>query len=127
MLDRENNVNNLIFVSVAFALFIVCPRMAGMTWVITKAAKTNIIQVAIIGTFLSLPLLIAMGIVFKYYGLIAALGLAVLTDIGAALLMRQISLKAGLETLYNSHICNYRGKDGINHLGLASFPLMGQD
>jgi len=62
-----------------------------MTYVITKTAKTNIIQVAIIGMFLSLPLLIAMVVVFKQYGLIAALGLEVLTDIGAALLMRQLA------------------------------------
>jgi len=39
-----------------------------------------------------------MVLLFKHYGLIAALGFCVLTDIGAALMMKQISFKAGLET-----------------------------
>ena len=88
----------LLIVAVAFALFIVCPRMAGMTNVITNATQTNIIRVAIVGTIISLPLVIAMVLIFKQYGLFAALGFCVLTDLGAALVMRQISFKAGLET-----------------------------
>ena len=88
----------LLIVSVAFALFIVCPRMAAMTNVITKATQTNIIQVAIVGTIISLPLIIAMVLIFRQYGLIAALGFCILTDVGAALVMKGISLKAGLET-----------------------------
>lgn len=91
-------MNSLLIVSVAFALFIVCPRMAGMTNVITNETQTNIIYVAVIGTVISLPLIIGMVLIFKHYGLIAALGFCVLTDIGAALMMRQISFKAGLET-----------------------------
>jgi len=91
-------MDSLLTVSIAFALFIVCPRMAGMVNVITKATHTNIISVSIIGTIISLPLIIAMVLLFKHYGLIAALAFCVLTDIGAALMMKQISLKAGLET-----------------------------
>jgi hypothetical protein len=56
------------------------------------------IQVAIVGTIISLPLIIAMVLIFRQYGLIAALGFCILTDVGAALVMREISLKAGLET-----------------------------
>ena len=91
-------MNSLPIVSVAFALFIVCPRMAGMANVITNAAQTNIIHVAVMGTIISLPLIIGMVLIFKAYGLIVALGFCVLTDIGAAFVMRQISFKAGLET-----------------------------
>jgi len=72
--------------------------MAGMVNVITDATQTNIIYVSIIGTIISLPLIIAMVLLFKHYSLIAALGFCVLTDIGAALMMKQVSLKAGLET-----------------------------
>ena len=96
--DGGGKMEPLLIVSVAFALFIVCPRMAGMTNVITNATQTNIIHVAIIGTIISLPLIIAMVLIFKQYGLFAALGFCVLTDLGAALVMRQISFKAGLET-----------------------------
>ena len=59
---------SLLIVSVAFALFIVCPRMAGMTNVITNATQTNIIHVAIIGTIISLPLIIAMVLMMSYAG-----------------------------------------------------------
>ena len=94
----KNKMYVLLITSIAFALFIVCPRMAGMTNVITNATQTNIIHVAVIGTIISLPLIIAMVLIFRQYGLIAALGFCVLTDVGAALFMREISLKAGLET-----------------------------
>ena len=96
--ERGKMQQQLLIVSVAFALFIVCPRMAGMTNVITEATQTNIIHVAIVGTIISLPLIIAMVLIFKQYGLFAALGFCVLTDLCAALAMRQISFKAGLET-----------------------------
>ena len=96
--EGGSKMKPLLIVSVAFALFIVCPRMAGMTNVITNATQTNIIHVAIIGTIISLPLIIAMVLNFKQYGLFAALGFCVLTDLGAALVMKQISFKAGLET-----------------------------
>jgi len=36
---------------------------------------------------------------FRRYGLVAALGFCVLTDVGSALLMREISLKVGREML----------------------------
>jgi len=39
-----------------------------------------------------------MALIFKHYGLFAALGFCVLTDLSAALVMRQISFKAALET-----------------------------
>jgi len=93
-----DKMSTMILVSIAFALFIVCPRMAGMTNVITNATQTNIIYVSVIGTIISLPLIIAMVLIFKQYGLMAALGFCILTDVGAALFMREISLKAGLET-----------------------------
>ncbi len=92
-------MGSLLTVSIAFALFIVCPRMAAMTNIITTATQTNIIHVAVTGTIISLPLIIAMVLIFKHYGLLAALGFCVLTDLGAALVMKQVSFKAGLETL----------------------------
>ena len=85
--------------SVAFALFVVCPRMAGMTNVIANATQTNIIHIAVVGTLISIPIIVAMVVIFKQYGLIAALGFSVLTDIGAALVIKEISFKAGLETI----------------------------
>jgi len=91
-------MSDLVLVGLAFGLFIVCPRMAGMTHVISKATHLSIVQVAAIGTIFSLPLTIAMVLIFKKLGLPGALTFCVLTDFGSALLMREISLKAGIET-----------------------------
>ncbi|MHC1579667.1 MAG: hypothetical protein ACXQTZ_03305 [Candidatus Alkanophagales archaeon] len=92
-------MNPLVLASVAFALFVVCPRMAGMVHVIAESARVSTIQASVVGTVLSLPLLVVMTMIFRHYGLIAALGFCVLTDLGAALVMRGVSLRAGLETL----------------------------
>lgn len=91
-------MNKLMLVSIAFALFIVCPRMAGMANVIANHTGINLIQIAILGTLFSLPLTIIMVLVYKKLGLLSALGFCVLTDFLSALFMKEISLKAGLET-----------------------------
>ena len=92
-------MNMLLITSGAFALFLLCPRMAGMTNLIATSTKTNLVQVSTLGTILSLPLIVLMVFIYKWLGLWGALAFSVLTDFGAALLMKQISLKAGLETL----------------------------
>jgi hypothetical protein len=97
--NRDDKMYIFLVTSVAFALFIVCPRMAGMTNIITNATNTNIVQIAVIGTILAIPLIVAMVLIFKQYGLIPALAFSVLTDIAAALVIKEISFKAGLETL----------------------------
>ncbi len=92
-------VKELLIASVAFALFILCPRMAGMTKVISDASHVSLVRVAVSGTIFALPLIIAMALIFARYGLIAALAFCVITDFASALLMREISMKAGVETL----------------------------
>ena len=91
-------VNTLLIASAAFALFILCPRMAGMANVIANASKVNLILVAVIGTLISLPLIVLMVIIFHRYGLWAALAFAVFTDVLAALTMGAISWKSSFET-----------------------------
>ena len=89
----------LLIAAVAFAFFILCPRMAGMASVIANASKVNLILVAVLGTLISLPLIIAMVVIFQHYGLWAALAFAVFTDALAALTMGAISWKSSLGTL----------------------------
>ena len=48
----------------AFAVFIICWGIAGTRHVITKATQTNRIQVAVIGTLLAMPLVVAMTLIF---------------------------------------------------------------
>jgi hypothetical protein len=87
-----------IIASIGFALFILCPRMAGMANVIANATKVNLVLVSILGTLISLPLIVAMVLIFRQWGLWAALAFAVLTDVIAALVMGAISWKSSLET-----------------------------
>ncbi len=92
-------MKELIIASAAFAFFILCPRMAGMTKVISDASHVELVKVVVFGTIFALPLIIAMALIFARYGLIAALIFAIVTDFASALLMREISMKAGVETL----------------------------
>ena len=69
-----------------------------MANVIANASKVNLISVAVVGTLISLPLIIAMVVVFQRYGLWAALALAVITDVLAALIMGAIGWKSSFET-----------------------------
>jgi len=86
-----------LIASVGFALFILCPRMAGMANVIANATKVNLVLVSVIGTIISLPLIVAMVLIFRQWGLWAALAFAVLTDV-LALVMGAISWKSSFET-----------------------------
>jgi len=73
--------------------------MAGMTNVISDATHVELVKVVVFGTLFSLPLIIAMALVFQRYGLIAALAFCVITDFAVAFAMREISMKAGVETI----------------------------
>jgi len=92
-------MQTFILISIAFALFLVCPRMAAMMHIITTNTQTNIVYISVIGTIFALPLAIAMAFIFKKYGLIGALIFGIVTDIASALLFgKTVSLKTGIET-----------------------------
>ena len=84
---------------VAYAMFVVCPRLAAMTNIISSSAGLNTVRVVSLGTVIAFPIIIAMVYTVLKWGLMAGLALCVATDLLSALLMREISLKAGLETL----------------------------
>lgn len=92
-------MSQLLVASVGFALLILCPRMAGMANVIARSTDTSLIWVAVIGTLISLPLIVLMVLIFHHYGLVAAMAFAIATDLLAALMMGAISWKASLETV----------------------------
>ncbi|RLI79909.1 hypothetical protein DRP05_02310 [Archaeoglobales archaeon] len=89
----------LLIAALAFAFFIVCPRMAGMTSVIANATDVDLVKLAVVGTIIAIPFVVGMVLIYTRYGLLAALGFAVLTDLLSALVIKEISLKAGIETL----------------------------
>lgn len=85
--------------SASFAMFIVCPRMAAMTNICHRHVPCNLAVLVILGTLVSIPLLVIMVSILKSWGFVAALGFAVATDLLAALIMGIISRKAAVEIL----------------------------
>ena len=98
LIRRSIQITQSLVASVAFALFVLCPRMAGMANVIANATKINLVLVSVMGTLISLPLIVSMVFIFRQYGLWAALAFAVFTDVLAALVMGAISWKSSFET-----------------------------
>ena len=92
-------MKELVIASTAFGLFILCPRMAGMASVISKATDVSLLKTTMLGMVFAFPLVIGMVFIFAKWGLIPALIFAVVTDLLAALAMREISFKSGLETV----------------------------
>jgi hypothetical protein len=90
---------DLLITSIGLALFIVCPRMAGMVYIIARNSQASLVYTALFGSIVAIPLVIAMVWVFAKFGLWGALAFCILTDLGSAFVMKEISFKAGLETL----------------------------
>ena len=88
----------LIIGSLGLALFIICPRMAGMVHIISKHSDVSLIHTALLGSILSIPLVLVIVLVFSRYGVWGALAFCIVTDIGAAFFMTELSVRAGIET-----------------------------
>ncbi|WP_319559364.1 hypothetical protein [Marispirochaeta sp.] len=88
----------LLISAIVFGLFVVCPRMAGMTHILKNHTSAPLVITVLLGIAFSVPLLLLMIFVFSKFGVWGALGICVLTDLGAAFLMKEISITAGLET-----------------------------
>jgi hypothetical protein len=86
-----------VVASAAFAMFIVCPRMAAMTNICHRHVVCNLVVLVILGTIVSIPLLIIMVLILKRWGFAAAIGFAIVTDLLSALLMGVFSRKATIE------------------------------
>ena len=95
----NNLTHELLVTSTAFGLFVVCPRMAGMMHVIASHSPVSMLSTVLMGTLFSIPLLLLMVFVFDHFGVLGALVFCVATDLGAAFVMKDISMKAGVETL----------------------------
>ncbi len=82
----------------AFAFFVVCPRLGAMTNLLNKHSPFSIYWLVILGTFASIPMLILMTWLIRQYGLMAGLGLAIATDLAAALILTSVSTRVAVET-----------------------------
>jgi hypothetical protein len=84
----------IIVASVAFAFFILCPRMVGMASVIANIKEVNPWLIVVLGAIIAIPLIVLMYWVFQRFGTGYAIGLAVITDIAAALVIGAYSWKS---------------------------------
>ncbi len=86
-----------ILLSLAFALFILCPRMAGMCAVLSEMSGVNPYSIAVVGGLISIPLIALMVYVTIKLGVGYAIALAVATDILSALATGTFRLRYGIE------------------------------
>ncbi|MEA3317592.1 MAG: hypothetical protein U9R54_06510 [Bacteroidota bacterium] len=91
--------SKILITAIAFALFIVCPRMVGMLHVICKNSKMSLFKTAFSGSLIAIPLILLMVWVFAQFGVVGALLFCVVTDLLAAYLLKSISYKTGFETI----------------------------
>ena len=72
----------LLVTATAFGLFVVCPRMAGMTHILKTHSSAPILSTVLLGVLISIPLLLLMVFVFSKAGIWGALAVCVATDLG---------------------------------------------
>ncbi|WP_026894702.1 hypothetical protein [Clostridiisalibacter paucivorans] len=99
MKDKLGFTRENIISSLAFAFFVVCPRMAGMMHVIESYTNVSMLYTVLVGIVISIPLLRLMVFIFAKSGVWAALGFCVFTDLGSALIMNGINISATIEIL----------------------------
>ncbi len=88
---------NYILLAVAFAFFIMCPRMAGMCAVISKLSNTNPYVIVVFGGIIAIPLIALMIFLTIKFGVEAAILAAVATDLLAAIATGTFKLRYGIE------------------------------
>ncbi len=93
------HVTRYLIISVAFAFFVMCPRLAGMCAAISKVKGLNPYLVAFLGTFISAPLIALMVFLTLNIGVWAAIIAAVITDLASAAFMNLLKPSYALEIL----------------------------
>ena len=89
----------LIIASIAFALYVTCPRVTAMIVAESKITGLNPVLTIALGCILGIPMFLVMYYTLIRFGVEVTVILAALFDIGAALLIGKLSLKAGIELL----------------------------
>ena len=89
----------LMIASVAFALYVTCPRMTAMIVTESKISGLNPTLVIILGCIFGIPLFLILLYTFQHLGVAATVLLAAIFDLGAALLLGSIDIKSGMELI----------------------------
>lgn len=88
---------SIIIISIVFGLFIVCPRMAGMMHVISSNSEVTLWKITVLGTLISIPILVLMIYIFSNFGIFGTLIFCIGTDLAAAYIIKEISINAAIE------------------------------
>ena len=96
---KRLDVIALIVASVAFALYVTCPRMTAMIATESKISGLNPILTVILGCIFGIPLFLILLYTFQRLGVAATVLLAAIFDLGAALLLGSIDIKSGIELI----------------------------
>lgn len=91
------NLSVLIVASIAFAPYITCPRMTAMIATEAKISGLNPFLMISLGCLLGIPLFIMLFYTLKHFGAGATVLLTAALDVGAALLVGKLDLKAVIE------------------------------
>lgn len=97
-MDIKGMLGVYVLTIIAFAFFVVCPRMAAMTNILSQNTTNSVYWIVVIGTLVSIPLLLLTAWSIRHWGLMAGLLIAIITDILAAAILTSVSLKVALET-----------------------------
>ena len=97
--DSHMSLSILIVASIAFALYVTCPRMTAMIATQTKISGLNPYLMISLGCILGIPLFIMLFYTLQRFGIGATVLLAAALDVGAALVLGKLDLKVGIELM----------------------------
>ncbi len=87
----------VLVASLAFALYVLCPRMSAMMVEQAKIRGLNVYAVIVLGSLISIPLFMALSGIIVKFGVTWAVIFAAAADFAAAALLGTIDLKTGVE------------------------------
>ncbi len=87
----------LLISSLAFGLYVICPRMGAMMVQQAKTKGVNLYAVITLGALISIPLFILLSNILLKFGMEWAVLFAAAGDIAAAALLGLVDLKSGIE------------------------------
>jgi hypothetical protein len=87
----------LLTASLAFGLYVICPRMSAMMVQQAKIRGLNLYAVIVLGALISIPLFVMLSGILVRFGMGWAIIFAAVGDFAAAALLGLIDLKSGVE------------------------------
>ena len=88
---------NLLIASLAFGLYVICPRMSAMIVQQAKVKGLNLYAVIVLGALISIPLFVILSRITIRFGTGWAIIFAAVGDVAAAALLGVIDPRTGVE------------------------------